>query len=900
MNRFDNSICQLLAGLLMLLASTTANANGETDYIPPVAVCTDQLNVSLTSSGTAIVLAQSFDEGSYDNYCLAAIKVKKTYDPYDDFGPWVEFDCDDIGQLVSVELKAIDCAGNTNSCWVDVWVEDKLPPAIWCPYDVTVDCNQTDDWNILNQATATDACGVASITFDDVDNTGSCGNGYITRVWKATDLYGNMSTCTQTVHVVDNTPVVVNFPPDYVTYDCETADDLLPENLPAPFDGPQVLYEDCELIAESYQDWVFTAAPNSCIKIIREWKVIDWCSYSYGGNQGIWQGVQILKIQDTIPPTATCPTDLTVSTNYGACTANVNLPLPTNIQDCLADVEVSIMGDLGPDTYIPNVPIGQYEVGYLLEDGCNNSSTCHITVNVVDGISPGPVCINGVSLSLMQNGEAELWASDIEPESSIDNCTNYQHLQFRIGPEPSQGQTTPPDDDVITFNCDDLGVNIVALWVGDAAGNWAYCLTTAHVQDNQNVCTGGPPIDSTFYIGGYITDEQGDKIPEVEIAVDSNAYGIMSDSLGHYALGYMPMNEDYTITPYKYSDPQDGLSMSDLIILAKHLMGVDTMDSPYQIIAADVDQNGTLNNDDMLLMHLTILGLENGFPDSASWRFIPADFVFPIDYPLSVNFPESITINNLNSDVEDADFIGIKLGDLDASMMETDTSGLNEVEDRTADNPAYLSVKAEVLKAGEVVEVPVYWPGGAIDALKLKLEHAGLNILEVNTLYEGLLYTRTEGTQASITYMPAGTGYLDGATPIFSLTLSAKHEVVLKEALAAEQASAVFYKTDGGLSERGLLLNFLDADAQLSLYKLYPNPFRTSTVFYFNQQEPGTVSLTIWNTNGQRVYQEERPFTTGSNTWTVESTDIGESGAFIYQLTNGKEQLSGRLLLLEE
>jgi hypothetical protein len=164
MNRFDNSICQLLAGLLMLLASTTANANGETDYIPPVAVCTDQLNVSLTSSGTAIVLAQSFDEGSYDNYCLAAIKVKKTYDPYDDFGPWVEFDCDDIGQLVSVELKAIDCAGNTNSCWVDVWVEDKLPPAIWCPYDVTVDCNQTDDWNILNQATATDACGVASIT----------------------------------------------------------------------------------------------------------------------------------------------------------------------------------------------------------------------------------------------------------------------------------------------------------------------------------------------------------------------------------------------------------------------------------------------------------------------------------------------------------------------------------------------------------------------------------------------------------------------------------------------------------------------------------------------------------------------------------------------------------------
>ena len=54
-------------------------------------------------------------------------------------------------------------------------------------------------------------------------------------------------------------------------------------------------------------------------------------------------------------------------------------------------------------------------------------------------------------------------------------------------------------------------------------------------------------------------DEQGDKIPDVEIAVDSSAYGIVSDSLGHYELGYMAMNEDYTITPYKYSDPQEGL-----------------------------------------------------------------------------------------------------------------------------------------------------------------------------------------------------------------------------------------------------------------------------------------------------------------------------------------------------
>jgi hypothetical protein len=891
----------LMTGFCLLWGAVPGLCTSETaDYIPPVAVCEDQLNVSLTSNGTAIVLAQSFDQGSYDNYCLAAIKVKKTYDPYDDFGPWVEFDCDDIGQLVSVELKAIDCAGNTNSCWVDVWVEDKIDPGIWCPYDKTIACEDLYNWNVMGQATASDACGIASLTHQDIDNTGSCGTGYITRIWKATDLYGNMSSCTQTIHVIDNTPVVVYFPPDYVSYDCVSEDDLNPENLPAPFNGPQVLYEDCEIIATSYEDWVFTAAPNSCVKIIRRWKVIDWCTYEYGGNQGYWEDTQILKIQDTIPPTATCPADFTVSTGYGDCVADIQLPLPTDIQDCLPNVDISIHGDLGSGTIHTDIPIGEYEVGYLLEDGCNNKSTCHLTVSVVDGQSPGPVCLNGVSLSLMANGMVELWASDIEQGSSFDACTDYSHLKFRLGLEPQPGQTTPPADDFLVFDCDDVGSNVIALWVGDASGNWAYCLTYAQVQDNQGVCPGViGGADSTFIISGLVADEWGNRIEGVNLYTDSTNYWSVTDTAGAYNFGAMPMGEDYIIDPIMLSSPLEGLSLSDIIILAKHLMGVDTLDTPYQHVAADVNRSGYITQEDMMLMHTMLLGLETAFADSLSWRFIPASYVWPSQNPLLADFPESITIDELEENIEDADFIAVKLGDLDGSSTQGSGDLTSDIENRNLLLTETIALPNVKLAAGETVEVPVYLNSNTLlEGMQIQLQLDGIELLQIEkSNSEDLLLSTNNTEEAVISWVPAGQ---IGTAALFRLQITSERDIELSEALELHSSSKAGMTLNGVYQEANLQLAFLPGSAQFNLHTVFPNPFKASTSFAFEQAKAGTTQLTIWSTNGQVVYQEERHYDAGRHRWEVNARELGNQGTFIYQLSNGSEKVSGQLLLMGE
>ncbi|NRA50026.1 MAG: HYR domain-containing protein, partial [Phaeodactylibacter sp.] len=500
---------------MWLFAIHLLNASPASDPIAPTAICDDQVNVSLTSNGQAIVFAGTFDEGSNDNVCLSGAKVRRMGQSYDAYGPYVLFDCADIGQTVMVELLAIDCSGNTNSCWSAVQVEDKLAPSLNCPPIQSVPCHQSTDWDYVGAPETYDNCGVATLEFDDQENTNSCGSGQIVRVWTATDNYGNSNSCMQTINIFDNTPVEVNFPPDYTTYNCTTIEDLAPENLPAPFDRPEVLYEDCELIATNYEDWVFTAASESCVKILREWRVIDWCSYEYGGSTGIWSETQILKIQDTLPPVFTCPDDLVVPTSFTSCVANFTLPQPTDIQDCLPGVEVSVFGDLGNGTQYSGVPIGTYEMKYVLKDGSNNTSSCEILVTVEDATAPTPVCLEGVSIALMQGGMNELWASDIEIGSSYDNCTSYDNLDLRLGFEPAPGQTTPPPSDALTFTCDNMGMNVIALWVGDKAGNWGYCLTSAVVQDNAGVCSPDTTTnDPMVAVAGHVYDHQGDKVPD--------------------------------------------------------------------------------------------------------------------------------------------------------------------------------------------------------------------------------------------------------------------------------------------------------------------------------------------------------------------------------------------------
>jgi len=81
-------------------------------------------------------------------------------------------------------------------------------PMITCPGPITISCDASQLPANTGMATASDNCSPPpTLGYTDVITPGSCAGNYtIARTWKATDNTGDMSTCVQTITVVDNTP----------------------------------------------------------------------------------------------------------------------------------------------------------------------------------------------------------------------------------------------------------------------------------------------------------------------------------------------------------------------------------------------------------------------------------------------------------------------------------------------------------------------------------------------------------------------------------------------------------------------------------------------------------------------------------------------------------------------
>jgi hypothetical protein len=159
--------------------------------VPPVALCT---NVTVPTDPGICSADASIDDGSYDPDGGAVTLVQNPPGPYP------------LG-ATAVTLTVTDTAGYSDSCTATVTVLDVEPPAITCPADVTIECDEATDPSNTGAAVATDNCDPGpTIGFSDTVTPGACPQEFtIGRTWTATDASGNLSSCPQTIEVVDTT-----------------------------------------------------------------------------------------------------------------------------------------------------------------------------------------------------------------------------------------------------------------------------------------------------------------------------------------------------------------------------------------------------------------------------------------------------------------------------------------------------------------------------------------------------------------------------------------------------------------------------------------------------------------------------------------------------------------------
>ena len=476
------------------------------DKFPPTVSCHGNIVISLTSDGMAYLYPESIDDGTYDACGLDTFRVRRIdgdtiCNPNKNFAKSILFCCKDAGNEVMVEMKAWDRAGNSNSCMVNVTIQDKIPPKIFCPSDVTISCEVEYEINNLNQygvPTIEDACEVTLVE-ESTAFVNQCRVGYIERVFTARDRNG-MSQCTSYVYITkEENSVIITWPLDYsVTGGC-TNGDLSPENLPDLYSRPKFNDGICDLFASNMEDkfFEFDDGNGSCFKILRTWTVIDYCRMNESGYHP-YVHQQTIKVSNNVDPTISIEADDEACTNINECDFGQISLRAIGHDDCTPEenlewqysIDFDYSGTFSADfTRKGNGHVidasGEYSVGkhnirFSFEDKCGNTITKSHDFVIKNCKSPTAVCLSGISIVL---GEMTIDNQPIRMaciEASSINASSSHVCGYPI--EFSFSRDIK--DKSKCFTCEDIGNKDISLYVTDIYGNQSFCNTNIAIQNH--------------------------------------------------------------------------------------------------------------------------------------------------------------------------------------------------------------------------------------------------------------------------------------------------------------------------------------------------------------------------------------------------------------------------------
>ena len=548
-------------------------------------------------------------------------------------------------------------------------------------------------------------------------------------------------------------------------------------------------------------------------------------------------------------------------------------------------------------------PIGEHAFIIKVNDGCGNTGSVKVKFEVVDNKAPGLICIDGLAVELMpvdedgdgitENQAMTVWATDYLAPSQLKDCTGP--VEYFLADNEIDARDPNYRERALTLRCEDMNLQFVYVIAEDQLGNRDFCIASISVQDNLFPCDqeGNPGYVD---VAGLITTEADEPVEGVEVSIS----GAMSESMnttntGSYEFDQIPMNHDYSVFPNKDVDPLNGVTTFDLILITKHILNVDRLDSPYQMIAADVNKSGTISTLDLIHLRKLILHVDREFRNNTSWRFIKADYTFPDPSdPWKEDFPEILNLNDLEKDMMTGDFIGVKIGDVNYSAIGyvrnaqgTFAFDLEETSMQTG-GMYELTFRASDLDKLQGYQMALQWDTDAVELSDIRYalaqeEHFGFRYLD-----EGVLLNSWDGEASA-------------DEELFTLVFQANADVRLSEVLKVQSRylQSEAYGLNGETLDIDLTFGGLAVEKRFHLYQNAPNPFSNETVIGFELPETASVTLTVFDASGRVLYLLNGDYAGGYNAVTINRDNLPASGVLYYRLETGDHAAMRKMIILE-
>ncbi|MBK9673530.1 MAG: DUF2341 domain-containing protein [Bacteroidetes bacterium] len=326
---------------------------------------------------------------------------------------------------------------------------DTVLPKIVCPTNVFAtntsgQCSGIGAWTLPS---ITDNCPGAVLTqISGLSNGASFPVGTSSVSYRVTDNSGNTANCSFFVTVSDDeAPKIIcsgdlSFPNDpglcgsFVTgiAPLTTADNCSGFTVTYTISGATILSGNDDASGSFFN--------------IGSSKLIYTITDATGNQTSCSFNITILDTE--IPVYSTCPTNITVGTNPGLCSAIVSWPAPVASDNCPG---LTITQSTGPSSGSP-LPVGTTTIKYIATDASLNSTVCLFDITVEDTIAPVFItCPSNITLpsTAAMCGSVVIWTDP----TFDDNCPGAILTQVSGLPN---GSVFPVGTSTVVFKVTDV------------------------------------------------------------------------------------------------------------------------------------------------------------------------------------------------------------------------------------------------------------------------------------------------------------------------------------------------------------------------------------------------------------------------------------------------------------
>ncbi len=343
------------------------------------------------------------------------------------------------------------------------------------------------------------------------------------------------------------------------------------------------------------------------------------------------------------------------------------------------------------------------------------------------------------------------------------------------------------------------------------------------------------------------------------------------DGKFHFTL---PDSEAYTINCYRNDFFRNGVSSLDLIRIQKHLLGVEPITNPYDLIAADANHSESVSAIDLIELRKLILGIYTVLPSNTSWRFVPRDFISGATH-----------------------FIGIKVGDVNNTVK----ANFQNVLPRGSRPPLTWRIDQKEFFTGDLIEInfylknPIHLQGFQFTITDPDLEFLDVSSSSIDLGPEDFAMFNDKITMSW--FSEKGIQFSDKDV-VFTLKARAKLNGSLRNNLSinSDITEAEMYNTDNEIFIPRLVIE--DKFNPIISSSPEPNPWKDESAITFYLSHSGIATFDIYDLNGRVIFTKTESFNIGKNIIRIYSTDFPERGLLFYAIKTEDNVISNKMIVI--